>query len=68
MPDHTSCQVIFLLFLLCNNSGPAACDFNTYSNTLCNSERSGGGRRCALRPRGNIVFGASFTIGAELPR
>ncbi len=39
--------------------------------TLCNSERSGGGSVVATalpRPRGNIVFGASFTIGAELPR
>src|SRR5271170_1502391 len=27
-----------------------------------------GRRHCALRPRGNIVFGATFTTGAELPR
>jgi hypothetical protein len=25
-------------------------------------------RHCALHPRGNIVFGATFKIGAELPR
>jgi len=27
-----------------------------------------GRRHCALSPRGNIVFGATFTTGAELPR
>ena len=27
-----------------------------------------GRRHCALLPRGNIVFGATFTTGAELPR
>jgi hypothetical protein len=27
-----------------------------------------GRRHCALLPRGNIVFGATITTGAELPR
>ena len=39
--------------------------------TLCNSERSGGGSVVATARSAqeeNIVFGASFTIGAELPR
>ena len=37
---------------------------------LINSERSGGGWvvATALRPSGNIVFGATITTSAELPR